>query len=248
MFSLVLFALAIGAAYAVRIDDVHVHEDGRGCGTRHPSYEESLVLTEMTKRFVSKTCSADPSLFYCDTPEATREVVTIDFAFHIISDGRTGNLTDADVQAQMEVLNNDFGGRDNATARTNFQFRLINTTRTDNAAWHNSPQRYEREFKELLAVSPATTMNNYFTSMAAGLLGYCYFPSDFPEDSSMHGCVNLYTTIPGGSQTNYNGGQTVVHEIGHGMGLYSSFFFFFQLFSFSLHHFAYEYLSLMIEF
>jgi len=59
--------------------------------------------------------------------------------------------------------------------------------------------------------------------MSAGLLGWCYFPSDWAEDSVMHGCVNLYSSIPGGDSNNYNGGQTTTHEIGHGLGLYHVF-------------------------
>jgi len=123
----------------------------------------------------------------------------------------------------MTQLNLDYAGRGNESSRTSWQFVLRNLTRTQNHEWFSNPQRNEREFKQALAISPADTLNNYFTDMPPGLLGWCYFPSDFPEDSPQSGCVNLYSTIPGGSTPNYNGGQTVTHEIGHGLGLYHVF-------------------------
>lgn len=223
MFSLAIFALSAALVASHTINVHHTHEDGSRCGTRHPGQQEVMDNFGLTQRFVSKVCSADPTVFFCEGPEAESVVVYVDFAFHIIHAGPQGNLTDNDVQKQMTVLNEDYGGRNNATSKTNFQFTLVNTTRTNNADWFNNPQRYERDFKAYLANSPATTMNNYFTNMNGGLLGWCYFPSDFPEDSSMSGCVNLYSSIPDGGASPYDGGQTVVHEIGHGFGLYHVF-------------------------
>eukprot|EP00004_Rigifila_ramosa_P013296 TRINITY_DN292_c0_g1_i1.p1 TRINITY_DN292_c0_g1~~TRINITY_DN292_c0_g1_i1.p1 ORF type:complete len:344 (+),score=69.65 TRINITY_DN292_c0_g1_i1:58-1032(+) len=202
------------------------HEDSR-CGTRTPSPGEIAHSNAIVRRFADRVCAADPSVYFCRTEESRRKykdnAVTIPLAFHVISDGRTGNLTEAEVSAQMNQLNADYEGRGIPSQGSNFRFNRIVTTYTDNAAWHNNPTVNERAFKAALAVDPATTMNQYYTDMPAGLLGWCYFPSDFEEDSTMHGCVNLYSSIPGGDSNNYNGGQTTTHEIGHGLGLYHTF-------------------------
>ncbi|KAK7738970.1 hypothetical protein SLS62_011337 [Diatrype stigma] len=57
-------------------------------------------------------------------------------------------------------------------------------------------------------------------------LGYCYFPTSTSTGSTdfyYDGCTILSSTVPGGSETNYNYGLTAVHEIGHWFGLYHTF-------------------------
>ena len=54
--------------------------------------------------------------------------------FHVVTDGATGSLTDAQIAAQMEVLNVTFAGGEGG-ARTGFSFALAGVTRTDNPAW-----------------------------------------------------------------------------------------------------------------
>lgn len=221
---LVLVAVALVATAAVGTPTGEFLETDHRCGAPEPSEGEASITEALTDNFVARTCSKDPTLFYCQTEESVKEIIHIKFAFHSIhrSNGQ-GLIDDAGVQRQMEVLNDDFGGRGNSTSQTSFQFDLVNVTRTANDNWFSQPQLHESTFKAALAVDPRTTMNNYFTDMSGGLLGWCYFPNSFPQDHHMHGCVNLYSSIPGGSAFPYNGGQTVVHEIGHGLGLYHVF-------------------------
>jgi hypothetical protein len=54
--------------------------------------------------------------------------------FHVVTDGATGSLTDAQIAAQMDVLNVTYAGGEGG-ARTGFSFYLAGVTRTDNAGW-----------------------------------------------------------------------------------------------------------------
>ncbi len=47
-------------------------------------------------------------------------------------------------------------------------------------------------------------------------LGYCYFPTSTSTGSTdfyYDGCTILSSSVPGGSETNYNLGLTAVHEV-----------------------------------
>src|SRR5215212_8871880 len=59
---------------------------------------------------------------------------TIPVYMHIVTDGKIGNVTDSQIAAQIDVLNNTYAGGEGG-AKTGFSFTLAGVTRTDNAAW-----------------------------------------------------------------------------------------------------------------
>jgi hypothetical protein len=140
-------------------------------------------------------------------------------AWHIITrDGILGNVTDAQIAAQMQVLNDAFAGK-------GFQFTTVSIDRTVNSRWYSMTpgSRNETNAKNTLAVSPATTLNIYTAAPGQGLLGWATFPWSYPESSKLHGVVLLFSSLPGGSAAPYNLGDTATHEVGHYLGLYHTF-------------------------
>ena len=59
---------------------------------------------------------------------------TVPVYFHVVTDGATGALTDAQIAEQIAVLNNTFSAGEGGAA-TGFSFKLAGVTRTDNARW-----------------------------------------------------------------------------------------------------------------
>lgn len=150
--------------------------------------------------------------------------VTIDVYVHIITNGSDGDVSDASVANQIDVLNQAYGGETGGAA-TAFTFTLAGTDRTDNASWFDLQEggAAETAMKQQLRQGGASDLNIYTANLSGGLLGWSTFPAQYAGDPSDDGVVVLYSSLPGGSATHYNEGDTVVHETGHWLGLYHTF-------------------------
>jgi hypothetical protein len=144
---------------------------------------------------------------------------TINVYFHVItSTTGAGNVTDAQIQNQIAVLNGAFGSG-------GWSFTLAGTDRTANNAWYTMAHgsTAEAEAKAALRRGSADDLNIYTANLGGGLLGWATFPSDYSSQPSNDGVVVLYSSLPGGSAVPYNLGDTATHEAGHWMGLYHTF-------------------------
>ncbi len=156
--------------------------------------------------------------------------------FHIVvSDQST--VTNAQIMAQLDVLNKTFAGT-NADAsdlpayfkpifgNSNIQFCLAQRTPNDEitdgidriVTTKSSFSHTDDGVK--YTASGGTEIwdgNKYFNiwvcSLADNLLGYATFPNDGKPNEQ--GVVIEYRSLPGGSLGNYNGGKTLTHETGH---------------------------------
>ncbi|ROT35078.1 zincin [Sodiomyces alkalinus F11] len=118
---------------------------------------------------------------------------------------------------QLNVINSDF-------ARFGISFSLQGVTRTVHSTW--STDRNELQMKQSLRRGDYRTLNLYFLRSVSGNLGYCYFPTYASPGSTAFvrdGCTVLFSSVPGGSSTNFNLGKTATHEIGHWLNLYHTF-------------------------
>jgi hypothetical protein len=156
--------------------------------------------------------------YFADDAGADKAVINVPVAFHVITYGGAGNVTDATLQSQINVLNAAYSGK-------GFSFSIKKIDRTTNNKWYTVAMGSSNEtaMKKALAVDPAHTLNFYTANIGGGLLGWARFPWDYAETSYMHGVVILYSSLPGGSAAPYNLGDTATHEIGHYLGLYHTF-------------------------
>jgi len=146
---------------------------------------------------------------------------TIDVYVHVINNGSgiaNGDVPDAQIAAQINVLNS-------AYQLAGFSFNLKATDRTTNAAWFTmSPgSAEEKAAKTALRKGTAAALNLYTANPGGGLLGWATFPSDYGRNPTQDGVVILFASVPGGSASPYNEGDTGTHEVGHWLGLYHTF-------------------------
>jgi hypothetical protein len=138
--------------------------------------------------------------------------------FHVIrSSSGAGGVTTTQINNQITVLNN-------AYAAAGFSFYLAGTDYSNNDSWYTcTGGTCETQMKSALRKGSADDLNFYTNNMGGGLLGWATFPSSYASAPSKDGVVVLQSSLPGGSATNYNQGDTGTHEVGHWMGLYHTF-------------------------
>jgi hypothetical protein len=157
-------------------------------------------------------------------------IITVNVYFHVIRSGTgadQGNISDAQIQDQIDVLNDSYSGATGG-ADTGFRFNLAGVTRTTNSDWFNLDYwdiDGEEALKSELRQGGYGDLNIYSANLLDGILGWAYFPVEDPNDSDMtfDGVMALYSSLPGGDAEPYNEGDTITHEVGHWLGLYHTF-------------------------
>jgi|GEM_PF-499867 len=195
-------------------------ESGARCATEEVDEVKKEKLRKAHKRFEADRLADSGSRMALRAAGS----VTIPVYFHVVMDNAgNGNVSDAMLDDQINVLNNSFSGQTGG-ANTPFRFVKVGTTRTTNQAWFYASigSFEERQMKSTLRRGGPYSLN-FYTNYADGYLGYATFPWDYASDPSMDGVVCLYSSLPNGSAAPYNLGDTGTHEVGHWLGLFHTF-------------------------
>jgi hypothetical protein len=196
---------------------------GRRCGTREPS---------RLLRAAPGDC--DTAATMIKEEYAPGVTFTIPVVFHIIkkTDG-TGEISDAMIQTQIDILNEDFGALANTPGAggTPGRIRFVLATKNANGQPTTGINRvtnnsyFDDNGGMQMALHWDTTRYlNIYTSSAGGALGYATLASESAGQDD-DGVVLLHSTVgrnpPMGGE--YNMGRTGTHEVGHFLGLLHTF-------------------------
>ncbi len=215
-----IHALLVAAVCFVPSLEAVSHGVGKHCGAVAPDFSKIDPAMARTVADCTTTLTNISNEYW---PEGVTLIMPV--WFHIIhkTDG-TGNITDDAVYQQMQALNEDYAAKAGTMGasgyNTRIQFELKGITRTENDAWFTDDN--EGEYKPALAEDVSKYINIYTTS-ASGLLGYAYFPQD--SVGILDGIVLLHSAVGGrdNAYTPYDQGRTLVHEMGHYLGLFHTF-------------------------
>jgi Pregnancy-associated plasma protein-A len=187
-----------------------------------PSLRERMnAIEEFTKRVA-------------ENPQAYRllanGIIEIPVVFNVLYRAAAQNVSLAQLQSQIDVLNEDFSATNadyNLTATYNsvksgninirFVLDAVNRRSTTRSSWTTN-DAMKKAAQGIVPTSPTTKLNIWVCNLSGGILGYAQFPGG---SSSTDGVVldDNATGRTGTAAAPFNKGRTATHEIGHWMNL-----------------------------
>lgn len=160
-------------------------------------------------------------------PDGTMEIPVV---FNVLYRTAAQNVSLAQLQSQIDVLNEDFSATNadyNLTSTYNsvksgntgirFVLDAVNRRSTSTVSWSTN-DAMKKSAKGIAPTSPTTKLNIWVCNMGGGILGYAQFPGGA---SATDGVVldDNATGRTGTAAAPFNKGRTATHEVGHWLNL-----------------------------
>ncbi|WP_445722275.1 zinc metalloprotease [Flavobacterium sp.] len=158
-------------------------------------------------------------------------VIEIPVVFNVLYRTAAENISQAQLQSQIDVLNKDFNAQNSdyntannpySSVRANVGIRFVldkvvrkSTTKT---SWGTNDAMKKTSTGGIAPTSPTTKLNYWVCTIGGGILGYAQFPGG---SSATDGVAidSKYTGTNGTATYPFNLGRTGTHEVGHWMNL-----------------------------
>lgn len=157
--------------------------------------------------------------------------VVIPVVVNVLYKTAAENISDAQIQSQIDVLNKDFTATNPDFSSTpaefagvaanigiTFELVKINRKSTTKTSWGTRDAMKKTKQGGLDPTSPTTTLNLWACTIGGGILGYAQFPGG---SLATDGVVidSNYFGLSSAASYPYNLGRTASHEVGHWMNL-----------------------------
>jgi hypothetical protein len=169
-----------------------------------------------------------------ENPQAYRllsnGIVEIPVVFNVLYKTAAQNVSLAQLQSQIDVLNEDFAATNadyNLTSTYNsvksgninvrFVLDQVKRRSTTKSSWGTN-DAMKKNAQGIAPTSPATKLNIWVCNMGGGILGYAQFPGG---NAATDGVVldDNATGRTGTAAAPFNKGRTATHEVGHWLNL-----------------------------
>ncbi|MBK8309918.1 MAG: zinc metalloprotease [Chitinophagaceae bacterium] len=178
------------------------------------------AIEEFTRRIIESP----------DQNRLVNGVIEIPVVFNVLYKTTAQNVSQAQLQSQIDVLNEDFAATNadyNLTSTYNsvksgniavhFVLDAVVRKQTNTTSWSTN-NAMKKSAKGIAPTSPTTKLNIWVCNMGGGILGYAQFPGG---SSATDGVVldDNATGRTGTAAAPFNKGRTATHEVGHWMNL-----------------------------
>ncbi len=165
------------------------------------------------------------------TLSADGTTMTIPVVVNVLYKTAAQNISAAQIQSQIDVLNEDFAATNadygTPTPFTNVRagncgiiFVLQNTVRkqTNKTSWSANDAMKKASLGGINPTNPTTTLNLWCCNLGQGLLGYAQFPGGSAATDGVVCDDNAFGRT-GTAAAPYGLGRTATHEVGHWLNL-----------------------------
>lgn len=237
MKKLVLFILPLVLFSCSQSDIIEIDQQSadefstRKCAS-HDIYELQLAEspefaenTEKIERFIQSKIASNRTLL-------PGGIIEIPVVFNVLYNSAIEDVSDAQLQSQIDVLNADFGATNSdyssipsiftsvASGNTNIRFTLAGVVRkaTSKKSFRTDDSMKKSARGGIDPTSPSNTLNIWVCDLGSQLLGYAQFPGGA---AATDGVVINYTATgsTGTAQAPFGLGRTATHEVGHWLNL-----------------------------
>ena len=219
--------------FAISLFTISKAQNGERCGSNE-AIKQQMSIDPMYKKKVEELLKNKGHYTRSEQKGSpSQSSITIPVVVHVVYNTADQNISDAQVQSQIDVMNEDFSatnkdynnydaGYGSVKGDMDIKFCLTQVihkqTKTKSFGTNDNMKYDKRGGSD--AVDPMHVFNIWVCNLGSKLLGYAYYPGISPEKFGVVCHVNAFGRGAGYNLfAAYNLGRTVTHETGHCFGL-----------------------------